>query len=165
KRSRQIDGPAGLDKLGDVQNRVSIDAQSSDAAVGIDIEPNVRPCLSVLNPEYVVGAAFERRLGQDLDPRRAEPVAGLDRTMLGIVAEKMAGVDVHAPDDPAQAKPHDAPIETGRPTAPRFPTVHPLPSARIFALNEDRLARLEQILFWGEEFVVGRENLSADPSR
>src|SRR5215207_8705163 len=85
--------------------------------------------------------------------------------MFGIVATEEAGIDYDAANDSRQAKTNDAPVEARRATAATFPAVHPLAAIRVLALDEDRCARLEQVLLGRKKVVIGHEHRATQPLR
>src|SRR4051812_43307369 len=68
-------------------------------------------------------------------------------------------------DDARKSQLHDAPVVTRRSAAARFPPVHPLAAIRVFAGDEDGSLGLDEVLLLGEELVVRRNGLSAQPRR
>lgn len=85
--------------------------------------------------------------------------------MLGVVAAKVAGIDNDAANDSGKAEADDAPVEARRAAAPAFPAVHPLATIRVFALDKDRRACLQQVLFGREKVVIRDENRATQPLR
>src|SRR5260221_9397668 len=70
--------------------------------------------------------------------RQAVDRASVKRTLLGIVAFEMTGVDHYAANHPRQAQTNDAPVKSRCAAPARLPTVHPLSEIGVFAFDEDR---------------------------
>src|SRR5690349_43933 len=108
----------------------------------------MRPAFVIRDRKQVLGIAVEIRGIENFCPvngvadellRRRQAInrASLKRTLLGIVAFEMAGIDDHAANYSRQAKPNNAPIETRAPPPSRLPTIHPFAEVSVFSLNKD----------------------------
>src|SRR5450432_4683706 len=86
--------------------------------------------------------------------------AGFQRTLLWIVTFEVAGIDIHAPNNSRQTQAYNAPIKPWRAAPARLPAVHPFAEIGIFVFDENRRASLEQVLFRGKEFVIGKQHRS-----
>ncbi len=134
----KIDLLRGTD-LAPVEMRRAIDTQARNAAIGIDVQLEMRPDLvgrRTGSLEEMMGGGTdtrtERRLRDDLRPdRRRVRIASLHKSSLYAamgrkIAGKMAGIDIKTMDDARHGEPDNAVIMTRHALAPAFPAVHPL---------------------------------------
>ena len=147
-----------------VRGHLAENPEPRHAPIRIDVESQVgRPPGLALNRKAVLRVPFERRAGEDLDPRRVRQLlgrgialdgAGFERAGFRIVAAEIGGVHDHAPERPRQAEPDDAPVVAGLAAAAGLPAVHPLADVSVFPLLPDGLSGLEEVLLGREEFVI-----------
>src|SRR5205823_8502066 len=105
--------------------------------------------------EQVFGVSLKGGLRQDFGPlSHAAPIAGFEGAGLRVVAFEVRGIYDDAVRDAGKAEPDDAPVVPWSPAAARLPAVHPFAERRVFAFDEDRLRRVEQVFLGREEFVV-----------
>src|SRR5262249_28158287 len=127
-----------------------------------------------LNRKRVLRVALQRQAGQDFCPGvglvdqlfdswKAVNRASLERAMLRVITAKVAGVDQDATNHTRQAQADNAPVVSWDAFAASLPTVHPFPQIGILVFQKDWLRRLQQILFWREEFIIGNEYRSTQP--
>ena len=177
--AREIDVAAAARSSLPVGDDLAVDAQARDAAVGEDVEPQVRePRVRRSIANRFCESPCERRLAAAISlhaacvsasdrRQRAGDRSRVDRARLGEVAAEEGGVDDDAADHARHAEPDDAPVvRVGPVAAPaRLPAVHPLAAIGVLALAPDRRGGLEQVLLRGEELVVGRDDRAAEALR
>ena len=82
-----------------------------------------------------------------------------------MIAEKIIGIDVHLPNDPAQSQLHDTPIMSARAAAARLPSIHPFAAIGVLIRKKDPATGLEKILLLREELVVREKGDPSDAGR
>ena len=60
------------------------------------------------------------------------------------------------------AEADDGEVMTWRAFAAALPAIHPFSEIGVFALDENRGAGFNQILFWCKELVVGKQHCATD---
>jgi hypothetical protein len=151
-------------------HRLAIDPEPGDAAVGVDVEPEIVIGAIRRDRHIVMRARPQRHGGDDLAPvgvraRLGLAQTGVDGRSRGIVAGKVAGVDVEAVNDTLDPQPDDAQVMAAVAAAARLPAVHPFAMGVELVGNEHGRGILEQPLLGGEEVVTGKHCLGAQPRR
>src|SRR4051794_1980782 len=80
-----------------------------------------------------------------------------------MIAAEVIGIDIDMLDDASQPQLHDTPVVPWVAASSRFPSIHPLAMVRVFIRNENSAPWFEQILLFGEEFIVRAQDGPADP--
>lgn len=146
---------------------LTVHAQSCHPAVGIDVEPHVRPGALVVDRDVVVRVALQAHRRHDGGPLRGVVRLGfgaarIERGGRRIVAGEVRGVDVHALDDAGQPQLDDAVVVTAAAPAPRLPAVHPLAVVVELACDEYRGLRAQHALGGREPLVGAKDRLGTD---
>ncbi|MGF6921286.1 hypothetical protein OKW28_005483 [Paraburkholderia sp. 40] len=157
----------GAARAGPVDLRLTVNTQTRDAAVRIDVHAQMRVRARVADFEVVVAIALQRGRRHDLGPLRRlirlaiHNARRFHRRRRREVAGEVARVEVESLDHAGPRELDDAPVVAGRALAARFPAVHPLAVVVVLARNEDGRFRIQHAVLRREEFVASLERLRA----
>ncbi len=176
---RKSDDARAVDQRGEVERlaggmfrslRQPVDPQPRDAAVGKDVQAQMRPDACVPMRDEMVAVRPERRHWHDQLPfgvgigfAAGGQAAGLDRAGRRVVAGEMAGVDVETVDDRRRGERDDRVVVARSALAPRFPAVHPLAVLVVFVRDEHRVVVGEHARRLGEKVVADGNDPGAEP--
>ena len=170
----EIDLRAAREERAPVGNRLAEHPQPRNAAIGINIETQMRVAPAIVDREGVLrvaaqlgtiehGAPDRRIRGQLRFVRPAGRDARVDRAVRWIVSPKERRVHDDRPDDPGEAEPDERPVVPRRAPPARFPAVHPFAAIRVLVGDEDRRLGLQQVLLRCEEIIVRGDDNAAEP--
>lgn len=154
-----------------VGSDLAVHAQAGDAAVGEDVQPDVRVAALVGHLEEVLGVALDLASGNDLRPGGGLQLGdrgialdrdGLDGGVGRVVAPEPGGVDHDAADHAGQAEPDQSPVVAGFAPPPGLPAVVDLALGTEGVRLEAGTAGADQALLLGEGLVVGRDDRPAE---
>ena len=101
---------------------------------------------------------LDSRVGQRGRPWVTLQPARLNDALRGKVSGERRRVDVYRRDSTRQTKPNDCPVVPWPAPPTRFPPVNDLTTRAVMSGLEAHRRRVQQVLFFSERFVAGRDD-------